>query len=138
MTVTLTAWAGLACATGSYLRRQYEAPLVTSNPNVTSPAWMFSQWWTRGGKPVSMSAINQALQGIGVRKVAPGVFQPIGLSQGNLNPVQYLVQHGYTQLTTYQPASRFWPFQWIEGGWLLALSLLLMAATVWLVRRRAA
>jgi hypothetical protein len=32
MTVTLTAWAGLACATGSYLRRQYQAPLATSNP----------------------------------------------------------------------------------------------------------
>jgi hypothetical protein len=27
--------------------------------------------------------------------------------------------------------------QWIEGGWLLALSLLLIAATVWLVHRRA-
>ena len=35
-------------------------------------------------------------------------------------------------------AGRFWPFQWIEGGWLLALSVLLIAATVWLVRRRAA
>jgi hypothetical protein len=44
-----------------------------------------------------------------------------------------------TQWTSYQPASRFWPFQWIEGGWLLALSVLLIAAaTVWLVRRRAA
>jgi hypothetical protein len=52
--------------------------------------------------------------------------------------VHYLVHHGYSQLTTYQPDSRFWPFQWIEGGWLLALSLLLIAATVWLVRRRAA
>jgi hypothetical protein len=31
-----------------------------------------------------------------------------------------------------------WPFQWIEGGWLLALSVLLIAATIWLVRRRAA
>ena len=51
---------------------------------------------------------------------------------------QYLAQHGYTQWTSYQPASRFWPFQWIEGGWLLALSVLLIAATVWLVRRRAA
>ena len=39
-------------------------------------------------------------------------------------------QHGYTQWTSYQPASRFWPFQWIEGGWLLALSALLIAATV--------
>jgi hypothetical protein len=47
-----------------------------------------------------------------------------------------LSQHGYTSWTSYQPASRFWPFQWIEGGWLLALSVLLIAATVWLVRRR--
>ena len=51
---------------------------------------------------------------------------------------QCLAQHGYTQWTSYQPASRFWPFQWIEGGWLLALSVLLIAATVWLVQRRAA
>jgi hypothetical protein len=47
-------------------------------------------------------------------------------------------RHGYTQWTRYQPGSRFWPFQWIEGGWLLALSVLLIAATVWLVHRRAA
>jgi hypothetical protein len=39
---------------------------------------------------------------------------------------------------TYQPQSRFWAFQFIEGGWLLVLALLLGAATVWLVRRRAA
>ena len=47
---------------------------------------------------------------------------------------QCLAPHGYTQWTSYQPASRFWPFQWIEGGWLLALSALLIAATVWLVQ----
>ena len=55
-----------------------------------------------------------------------------------LSAEQYLTQHGYTFWTRYQPGSRFWPFQWIEGGWLLALSVLLIAATVWLVRRRAA
>jgi hypothetical protein len=37
-----------------------------------------------------------------------------------------------------RPERVVWPFQWIEGGWLLALSVLLIAATVWLVRRRAA
>jgi hypothetical protein len=42
------------------------------------------------------------------------------------------------QWSDYQPASHFWSFQWIEGGWLLALSALLIAVTVWLVRRRAA
>ena len=51
---------------------------------------------------------------------------------------QCLTPHGYTQWTSYQPASRFWAFQWIESGWLLALSVLLIAVTVWLVRRRAA
>ena len=48
-----------------------------------------------------------------------------------------IAQHGYQYWVSYQPASRFWPFQWIEGGWLLALSVLLIGATVWLVRRRA-
>lgn len=55
-----------------------------------------------------------------------------------MNPAQYLLHHGFTQLATYQPASRLWPFQWIEGGWLFALSLLLMGVTAWLIHRRAA
>ena len=37
---------------------------------------------------------------------------------------------------TYQPDGRFWHFQLIEGCWLVALALLLGAATIWLVRRR--
>ena len=36
----------------------------------------------------------------------------------------------------YQPVSRFWSFQLIGGGWLLGLALILLAGTVWLVRRR--
>jgi hypothetical protein len=40
-------------------------------------------------------------------------------------------------LATYQPASRFWLFQWIEGVWLFALAVLLLAAPVWPVRRPA-
>jgi hypothetical protein len=45
---------------------------------------------------------------------------------------------GSTQWVRYIPVSRYWPMQLIEGGWLLVLSVLLAAATVWLVRRRAA
>ena len=55
-----------------------------------------------------------------------------------LRVVRYLTQHGYAYWTRYQPDSRFWPLQWVEGGWLLALSVLLIAAAAWLVRRRAA
>jgi hypothetical protein len=45
---------------------------------------------------------------------------------------------GSTRWTRYIPVSRFWPMQFVEAGWLLVLSVLLIAATVWLVRRRAA
>jgi len=38
----------------------------------------------------------------------------------------------------YQPVSEFWRVQWIEGASLLALSVLLVAVTVTVVRRRAA
>jgi hypothetical protein len=138
MFATFAAWAGLAFVTGWFLRRRYEAPLVTANPNFAAPAWVLSRVWTRGGQPASLSMINQTLRGVDIQAVTPGQFQPGPATPASIDPVHYLSQHGFTQLTTYQPDSRFWPFQWIEGGWLLALSLLLLAATVWLVRRRAA
>ena len=50
---------------------------------------------------------------------------PAGKLQAYDAVLQYLTKHGYTQWTRYQPGSRFWPFQWIESGWLLALTVLL-------------
>ena len=58
--------------------------------------------------------------------------------RSNVDPVQYLLQHGYTQVTSYQPDSRYWPLQWIEFGWLTALALLLLGTAFWLLRRRPA
>jgi hypothetical protein len=133
MAATLVTWTGLALATGLYLRRHYEAPLVTSDPNVAPSAWVVSRWWTRGGRQVNLSTIGQVLQR------GPGGRHANALTPRTFDPLQYryLTQHGFTQWTSYQPASRFWAFQLIEGGWLLALSVLLIAATVWLVRRGA-
>ena len=45
---------------------------------------------------------------------------------------------GNTQLTYYQPASRFWEFQSIEAGLFVALTLIALGAAMWLLRRRAA
>jgi hypothetical protein len=128
---TLAIYAGLAFAAGMYLRQHYLTPLVLRNLFPPGSAYMVSRWWTKGGQPVSLSVVSQVLQGAPPQLAGKG-----GVPQA-LSTVQYLNQHGYTQLISYQPASRFWPFQWIEGGWLLALSVLLIAATVWLVRRRA-
>ena len=95
-----------------------------------------SQWWTKGGK-FAFTDWHDAPASLIKQCSAPSVRVP---RQGGRRErlAQCFAQHGYTQWTSYQPASRFWPFQWIEGGWLLALSVLLIAATVWLVRRRAA
>jgi hypothetical protein len=99
---------------------------------VPGSAWITSQWWTKGGK-FAFAGLPDSLVNHFCSSVPSGPFgKP---SQQTF--VQCLSRHGYTQWTSYQPASRFWPFQWIEGGWLLALSALLIAATVWLVRRRA-
>ena len=35
-------------------------------------------------------------------------------------------------------APRFWPFQLINGGWLLTVAALLLTATAWFMRHRAA
>jgi hypothetical protein len=40
------------------------------------------------------------------------------------------------QYATYQPASRFWPLQWVETGVYLVLAAGLGCICVWLVRRR--
>ncbi len=41
-------------------------------------------------------------------------------------------------VVTYQPADRFWPFQFIEAGIFVALAAAALGATIWLVHRRAA
>ncbi|MGH3171643.1 MAG: hypothetical protein ACRDN0_38000 [Trebonia sp.] len=115
--------------------------MLTSRLNVPGSAWILSQWWTKGGTVLSQPALNQAFTSAAER-IAPVMHSPVGRTQKlqlvTVDIPQYLYQHGYRQWTTYQPGRRFWPFQAIEGGWLLALSVLLIAATVWLVRRRAA
>src|ERR1700677_4840514 len=132
---TMATWAGLALAAGLFLRQHYLTPLVAHNPSLPGSAWIISSWYTgRNGKPLSQAAVSQFLQGYhpAAQQVGPNSFQT------DLDPVGYITQHGYKFWVTYQPGSRFWPFQWIEGGYLLGLSVLLIAATIWLVRHRAA
>ena len=131
MAVSLAAWAGLDLATVLFLRKHYEAPLIAkgANPGFAN-SWVVSQWFTGpDGQHASQAAIRTVMQH------APASVQN---AQDQHVALAWLGQRHYTQWWAYQPQSRFWHFQFIEGGWLLALSLILLAATVWLVRRRAA
>jgi ABC-type transport system involved in multi-copper enzyme maturation permease subunit len=137
---TLAVYAGLAFAVAGFLREHYLTPLVTTSLNLPGSAWVLGQWWTKGGVTLSQETMVRVMDPIFARNIPAVAPDDVHLfKQGALaSTMQYLTQHGYTYWTRYQPGSRFWPFQWIEGGWLLALSVVLIAATVWLVRRRAA
>jgi ABC-type transport system involved in multi-copper enzyme maturation permease subunit len=134
---TLAVYTGLAFAAGGLLRQHYLTPPVTSSLNLPATAWVISQWWTKDGTFAFAGSPPDSLlekfcpQGPSTRVGAFGEPKVVALAQ-------CLTPHGYTQWTSYQPVGRFWPFQWIESGWLLVLSALFIAATVWLVRRRAA
>jgi ABC-type transport system involved in multi-copper enzyme maturation permease subunit len=138
---TLAVYAGLAFATGGFLREHYLTPLLSTSLTVPHSAWILGQWWTRGGVTLSQAAMVNIMDPIFYRLIPPPARADdahLYKQQAYTEVVQYLTRHGYTYWTQYQPGNRFWPFQWIEGGWLLVLSALLIAATVWLVRRRAA
>jgi hypothetical protein len=125
----------LAATLGVYLairlaawgvRKYYPVAVVTGNskifsqfgtPSLPGFPWILSSWVTGpGGKPASQSVASQILNG------PPGGSVP----------------RGYTEWNRWIPLSHYWPMQFIEAGWLLVLSIALFAATVSLVRRRAA
>jgi hypothetical protein len=57
---------------------------------------------------------------------------------GLLRPAAWMRLHHIVMWITYQPASRYHTFQAIELGWLLAVSALLVAAAILVIRRRPA
>jgi hypothetical protein len=140
---TLAVYAGLAIATAALLREHYLAPLVTTSQNLPGTAWIIGQWWTKDGRFAFAgnppdNLVNQFCNFAQSGPAGKGGAAGGGPSSPGNPLAQCLGPHGYTLWTSYQPATRFWPFQWIEGGWLLVLSALLIAATIWLVQRRAA
>jgi hypothetical protein len=138
LAATLALWTGLAFLAADVLRAHYQTPLATRRLQLAGGDLPIQQWWTHGGTRASAAQINQVLQAIGVQSSNGGGNFDARPGSATIDPVQYLLNHGYSQWTSYQPDSRYWPFQWIEFGWLATVSLLLLAATLWLVRRRAA
>jgi hypothetical protein len=128
-------WFGLALLTAKIRALDYLAPLKTTSLQLSSRNLFVSQWWTKGGVRVSPADINAKLESLGAN--VSGTSVRVHVSPGGVDPFQYLLQHGYQQVTSYQPASRYWTFQWIEVGWLTGLSLILLGITFWLLRRRA-
>jgi hypothetical protein len=68
---------------------------------------------------------------------AIGCGSGIGFVPGGTGRIGDLVLSMNGNLVTYQPADRFWPFQFIEAGIFVALTAAALGTTIWLLHRRA-
>jgi hypothetical protein len=57
-------------------------------------------------------------------------------TDAGVNLTTYMHNHGIQRWVDYQPADRFWTFQYIEAGIFVGLAAILLAAVIWRVKRR--
>jgi hypothetical protein len=132
---SFAAWFGLAYL-ASMLRPHLLTPL-TIKGEVPAGGLEISESWMHGGRKVGVSEVSSVLEKIGVSMSDNGMSAHVDRGgPAPPDPIAYLSEHGYTLIHTYQPDSRYWPIQWIEAGWLVLVSVALLALTFWLIRRR--
>jgi hypothetical protein len=111
----------------NFARPHYQAALLVTGP-VTAE---------RGDGPVGGWVFDQGLMLHG--HVVTGRVQiPAGCSGGadRTSALGCLTKAGYSQFIRYQPAGRYWTFQWIEAGIFSGLALLLVLVAVVALRRQ--
>jgi ABC-type transport system involved in multi-copper enzyme maturation permease subunit len=123
----------------SKVRLHYLPPLKTSSLDYVAGSQTISQWWEKAGARVSISELNPVLRTAGIQQFQSSAGGKNTVTAGpgdSTDPVTYLVHHGYTQWTSYQPSGRYWTFQWIELSWLSIVAVVAIAATLMLLQRR--
>jgi ABC-type transport system involved in multi-copper enzyme maturation permease subunit len=114
-------------------------------PNIPN-AWIYSsQFVNKAGQVVSPATATKSCPGIGQGpgvKILPGSSRHSAPAPANIQSALQAcgnkLNETYHLLTTYQPASHYWPMQWIELGIYLALALGLAGLCNWWVRHRIA
>jgi ABC-type transport system involved in multi-copper enzyme maturation permease subunit len=82
------------------------------------------------------NAAGHAISGIPIQQTGVLSLRTCGTAQGNSQAcLAALYKSGYRQLVIYQPASRFWTFQWYETALFLALALALAGFCFLRIRR---
>jgi hypothetical protein len=83
---------------------------------------------------LTMAGVGRCPNNVPVTTGHPALGQP---PASVAHAFQECVNHfGLRQVLTYQPAGRYWPFQWYETGIYLALALILCGCCLWWVRHR--
>ncbi len=109
-----------------YARPHYRAPLTAVAPLRGGDGGRVGAWTVKSDIAVNGHVLTGAVR-------MPAACQA-AVTRADADAC--LTRLGYRMLATYQPASRFWQFQWIESGAFLVLAAVLVVVAVVVVRRR--
>lgn len=107
----------------------FTVPPLAHLPN----AWIYST--------AVVDRAGQALTSAGLERSCPALAQALQAGPGSGPPtavhacIDDLAATMHT-VVTYQPAARFWPFQWAETGLFIAAAVILCGLAAWWLSRR--
>jgi hypothetical protein len=141
MAVTLAVFAGVQVAWANLIRPHLISPAVTRIPltgnfaeiSVEQPGLrmtVLGDWYRAGAWVLS----NHSVTPQGHVFTGPATSACAGNSTQACQA--WILSQHLTQLVTFQPAGRFWAFQWLETGIFVALAAVLTAFCAWWLNRR--
>jgi hypothetical protein len=145
--VTLGGYFGVRLIVMGWIRQHYMTPVTTmfsiaqDSPKDYLPKgafWQLAQGFRGPNGPISLPN-SDSIQVVGNGFPLSAVPSEC-LTHSGPQPTQHilscLANHGYAQYVTYQPAARYWPFQFIEAGIFVALAAALIAVAFAVINRR--
>ena len=147
LAVTLGGYFGVRLVVMGWVRQHYMTPVsATFGLDQASylpkgAFWQLAQGYRGPNGPLSPPAGDGAqvvLGGIPLGDVPAACLTrgPAGGLRPGPHMLSCLTQRGFTQYLTYQPATRYWPFQFIEAGLFVALAAAAIAVTFAVINRR--
>ncbi|MGX7678401.1 hypothetical protein ACSMXN_05855 [Jatrophihabitans sp. DSM 45814] len=110
----------------NYLRQHYAKAVTTIDPAVVNGDQPRGAWSLHGDLLHNGSVVSGPIP----------VPRDCIAVQSRAEMTACLQRNGYHFSQTYQPANRYWTFQWIESGIFVAIAAVLVAIAVITVRRR--
>ena len=146
LAVTLGGYFAVRLIIMGWVRQHYMTPVTTTfsiaaNYLPKGAFWLLDQGFRGPSGPLPLAPGNAAMvvgNGFPASDVPAACVThgPLGGTQFGQATIACLGRHGYTQYLTYQPAARYWPFQFIEAGIFVVLAAGLIALTFAVINRR--
>jgi len=147
LAVTLGVFFAVRLMIMGWVRQHYMTPVTTvyniAQDFILPPkgaVWILGQGISGPHGPLNMSADPTEIVGNGFPVADIPAACHAYLAQGGSGVSSKLfpclTSHGYSQYITYQPAGRYWPFQFIEAGIFVVLAAALIAVAFAVINRR--